>query len=81
MFDEKIAKYAVSMSWRFLVAGIPVMFLVGLLVPVDMLRADSEANSAALIIIPLLQIFGTYCTMYLTLLWMSRSSKDSNLDK
>ena len=74
MFDSKIAKYAGSMSWRFFVSGAFVMLIFIQFVPMGLSQEQLEASLFAQLALPVAQVVWIYCTMYLTLLWMSYSS-------
>ena len=75
MLDKKIAKYALSMSWRFMLSGMLVMFLLLMILPLNMSQEEIIANPYAGFIHLVAEIIWIYATMYLTLFWISHSSK------
>ena len=75
MLNEQIAKYALSMSWRFLISGSLVMLVISQFIPLGVTQEQMMENPALGIIFPIAQIVWIYLTMYLSLLWMSYSSK------
>ena len=75
MIDKRIAKYALSMAWRFMITGVVVMFVLLMFIPFNMSQEEIFNNPSASLLLPVIEVIRIYVTIYLTLLWMSYSSK------
>jgi hypothetical protein len=78
MFDSKVAKYAASISWRFVVSGFFVMLVLVQFVPVGLSPEQLKETPLFMLTIPLAQIIWVYSSMYLALLWVSFTPEKSS---
>ncbi len=80
MFNGDIARYAVSMTWRFLIiAGVVTALLMSLLPHGNMQELGSDNSNAIMFLMPLSQILSVYLSIYFSLLWMRHSNFKSKL--
>ena len=80
MIDKRIATYALSMFWRFMITKTLVMFVLVMFIPFGMSQEEIINNPSASLILPVIEIVSVYAGVYLSLLWMSNTSaanKDS----
>ena len=70
MFNQQVARYAASLSWRFFVVG---AFVIMLLMP--LLPTANPDSTEALLMYFAVQVLFIYCSMYLSPLWMQFSLK------
>lgn len=74
MLNGNIARFSLSMTWRFLLITALMTVLILPLVPVGGSPEEALETTPLLFLLPLLQVFTVYASLYLTLIWLRYSN-------